>query len=110
MKPKKKAASPVPSETAVCEKDKYDKDEASDYANSREVSSGFVKKHVKRPTKREQVMALYWQAVESLSPGASLSDCKRDLSFALHARWSLWRKIEFFQSVIDDARKRGARS
>jgi len=105
MTARKKAASPVLSETAV--KEKINK--ASEYANSREVSIGFVKKRVKRPTKRERVMSLYWQAVSSLSPGAAFSDCKRDLLFALHAKWSLQRKIEFFQSVIDDTRRRSAR-
>jgi hypothetical protein len=59
----------------------------------------------RKPTKRERVMALFHQAVKSLSTGASFSDCKRDLLFALNAKWSLQRKIEFFQSVIDDARK-----
>ena len=80
-----------------------EKNEASVYANSRELSSGFVKK----PTKRERVMALYWQAVSSLSVGPAFSDCKRDLLFALHAKWSLQRKIQFFERVIDDARRGG---
>jgi hypothetical protein len=73
----------------------------STYARSSVLSTAGTKK----PTKRERVMLAFDEAVASLAPGPRFSALKGNLMYVLHEKWSMARKIEFFQRFAADSRR-----
>jgi hypothetical protein len=60
---------------------------------------------VKRQTKRERVMLAFDEAVASLVPGPRFSALKGNLMYVLHEKWSMARKIDFFERFAADGRR-----